>query len=201
MLWEKVYITQHFWNFKTVFTAHSVLASVNCPLMMFTSHSEKIVETVCLSLTSNVISFQPFQGDAAGVSPVHATAHPASGNVKAWPHVLVHHLSLNGKGEEAPVHQSASQSRRCLSLGGVLQAKLVPRTLGFFFFFFSVAYKMMYLGVCSMHWNFWKLLWGSPFALGRCLQLDRTGRQFIGSQRVVEVGRKSEAVQVGLPCL
>lgn len=158
MLWEKVYITQHFWNFKTVFTAHSVLASVNCPLMMFTSHSEKIVDTVCLSLTSNVISFQPFQGDAAGVSPVHATAHPASGNVKAWPHVLVHHLSLNGKGEEAPVHQSASQSRRRLSLGGVLQAKLVPRTLVFLFFFF-----FFFFYCCIQNDVFGSLLHASEF--------------------------------------
>lgn len=163
---------------------------------MFTVHSEKIVDTVCLSLTSNVISFQPFQGDAAGVSPVHATAHPAPGSVKARPHVPVHHLSPDSEGEEAPVHQFASQTRRRLSLDGVLQAKLVPRTL----VFFTVEYKKMHLGVCSMHQNFWKLLCGSPFALGRYLQLDRTGRWFIGSQRVVEVGRKS-GVQVGLPCL
>lgn len=41
----------------------------------------------------------PFQGDTAGVSPVHATAHPAPGNVKARPHVPVHHLSPDGEGK------------------------------------------------------------------------------------------------------
>lgn len=50
---------------------------------MFTEHSEKIVDRVRLSLTENVISFQPLQGDAAGVNHLHFPADQASGSVKA----------------------------------------------------------------------------------------------------------------------
>lgn len=59
--------------------------SVNSPFfqLMFTEHSEKIVDRVRLSLTENVISFQPLQGDAAGVNHLHFPADQASGSVKA----------------------------------------------------------------------------------------------------------------------